>query len=43
MTQFKGSIYQAINIQNNKSYIGKTTIEFNKYKQWYINKRGLNV
>jgi hypothetical protein len=30
--QFKGIIYQAINIQNKKSYIGKTIQDFEKYK-----------
>jgi len=33
MEQFKGIIYQAINIQNKKSYIGKTVQEF----EYYIN------
>jgi len=36
MKQFKGVIYQAINIQNNKSYIGKTLQEFEEYKQGHI-------
>jgi group I intron endonuclease len=36
MQKFKGTIYQAINIQNGKSYIGKTTQNFEEYKQWHI-------
>ena len=33
---FKGVIYQATNIQNNKSYIGKTTQDFDLYKRQHI-------
>ena len=36
MKQFKGIIYQAINIQNGKSYIGKTTQNFEKYVENHI-------
>ena len=36
MKQFKGIIYQAINIQNSKSYIGKTIQDFEEYKQSHI-------
>jgi hypothetical protein len=36
MQKFKGTIYQAINIQNNKSYIGKTLRDFNLYKNDHI-------
>jgi len=36
---YKGIIYQAINIQNGKSYIGKTTQPFNRY----INKHIFNA
>jgi group I intron endonuclease len=36
MQKFKGIIYQAINIQNNKSYIGKTVRDFEEYKLHHI-------
>lgn len=36
MQKFKGVIYQAINIQNRKSYIGKTSQDFDEYKQNHI-------
>ena len=36
MKKFKGVIYQAINIQNGKSYIGKTTNDFENYKNSHI-------
>jgi len=36
MKKFTGTIYQAINIQNNKSYIGKTIRDFGEYKQFHI-------
>ena len=36
MEQFKGVIYQAINIQNKKSYIGKTIQDFEEYKQDHL-------
>lgn len=36
MEKFKGVIYQAINIQNKKSYIGKTVQDFEDYKQNHI-------
>lgn len=36
MEEFKGTIYQAINIQNKKSYIGKTIQDFESYKQDHI-------
>lgn len=36
-----GTIYQAINLINNKSYIGKTTSNFEKYKQNHV-KAALN-
>lgn len=36
MQKFKGTIYQAINIQNEKSYIGKTVQSFNEYKENHI-------
>ena len=35
---YKGVVYQVINIQNNKSYIGKTTEEFNSYKKRHLKK-----
>lgn len=47
MKKFKGVIYQVINIQNGKSYIGKTMQEFEGYKKWHIenamNKKDLDV
>lgn len=36
MQKFKGVIYQAINIQNGKSYIGKTVQDFEEYKNNHI-------
>jgi hypothetical protein len=36
MKKFKGTIYQAINIQNKKSYIGKTSNPFEDYKNDHI-------
>ena len=37
MNKFIGTIYQATNIQNNKSYIGKTINDFENYKDSHIN------
>ena len=36
MKKFVGTIYQAINIQNRKSYIGKTIQNFEDYKQEHL-------
>ena len=42
MEQFKGIIYQAINIQNRKSYIGQTVQDFDYYLKNHISQANLN-